>query len=245
MSTTRFNLLNSAAISNICKLAVECWQKQYKLARDQAQHAKVMLERTKATGDVVLMTNAENDYKGFKTDQDALEIFKKDLGTFTRQYEFMSQIVDYDDKELEKLSLYARKLQPLLRESVDNKDEVNLSNIAMSHYRVSKLQEGKSEYQLDGGSGAGTATPKDKQEALLSQIIERLNDVFAGEDFTDKDKVNFVNTIWDKVTENEIVVKQFTNNSVDQIMLGGYPNAAEDAMFDTKGTFEDMTMHLL
>lgn len=243
---------SNAAISNICKPAVERWQKQYHQARTEAKHAKEMLERTKATGDVVLMSNAENDYKGFKTKQDELEIFKKDLGTFTRQYEFMSQIVDYDDKELEKLSLYARNLQPLLRESVDNEEDVDLSNIVMSHYRVSKLhqqdlklQEGKSEYQLDGGSGAGTATPKDKQEELLSQIIERLNEVFAGEDFTDKDKVNFMNTIWDKVTENEIVVKQFTNNSVDQIMLGGYPNAAEDAMFDAKGTFEDMTMHLL
>ncbi len=100
-----------------------------------------MLERTKATGDVVLMTNAENGYKGFKADQDALEIFKKDLGTFTRQYEFMSQIVDYDDKELEKLSLYARNLQPLLRESMDNEDDIDLSNIVMSHYRVSKLHQ--------------------------------------------------------------------------------------------------------
>ena len=243
---------SNAALSNICKPAVERWQKQYKRAREQAQNAKAMLERTKVTGDVVLITNAENDYKGFKTEQDALQIFKKDLGTFTRQYEFMSQIVDYDDKDLEKLSLYARNLQPLLRESLDDEDEVDLSNIVMSHYRVSKLhqqdlklQEGKSEYQLDGGSGAGTATPKDRQEALLSQIIDSLNEVFAGEDFTDKDKVNFMNTIWDKVTENEIVVKQFSNNSVDQIMLGGYPNAAEDAMFDAKGTFEDMTMHLL
>ncbi|MFC6205373.1 type I restriction endonuclease subunit R [Psychrobacter urativorans] len=243
---------SNAALSNICKPAVERWQKQYKRAREQAQNAKAMLERTKATGDVVLITNAENDYKGFKTEQDALEIFKKDLGTFTRQYEFMSQIVDYDDKDLEKLSLYARNLQPLLRESLDDEDEVDLTNIVMSHYRVSKLhqqdlklQEGKSEYQLDVGSGAGTAIPKDKQEALLSQIIDSLNEVFAGEDFTDKDKVNFMNTIWDKVTENQIVVKQFSNNSVDQIMLGGYPNAAEDAMFDAKGTFEDMTMHLL
>lgn len=243
---------SNAAISNICKPAVERWQKRYKLAREQAQQAKIMLERTKATGDVVLITNAENDYKGFKTDQDALEIFKKDLGTFTRQYEFMSQIVDYDDKDLEKLSLYARNLQPLLRESFDDEEEVDLSNIVMSHYRVSKLyqqdlklQEGKSEYQLEGGSGAGTATPKDKKEAYLSQIIERLNEVFAGEDFTDKDKVNFMNTIWDKVTENEIVVKQFSNNSTEQIMLGGYPNAAEDAMFEAKEAFEDMTMHLL
>jgi type I restriction enzyme R subunit len=241
---------SNAAISNICKPAVERWQKRYKLAREQAQHAKVMLERTKATGDVVLMTNAENDYKGFKADQDALEIFKKDLGTFTRQYEFMSQIVDYDDKELEKLSLYARNLQPLLRESVDNEDDVDLSNIVMSHYRVSKLyqqdlklQEGSGELEASGG--AGTAKPKDIKEAFLSQVIERLNEVFAGEDFTENDMVNFQNTIWDKVTENEIVVKQFSNNSTDQIMLGGYPDAAMDALFESQEAYEGMTMHLL
>ena len=241
---------SNAAISNICKPAVERWQKRYKLAREQAQHAKMILEQTKETGNVVLMTNAENDYKGFKADQDALEIFKKDLGTFTRQYEFMSQIVDYDSKDLEKLSLYARNLQPLLRESLDNEDEVDLSNIVMSHYRVSKLyqqdlklQEGHGE--LEAGGGGGTGKPKDQKEELLSKVINRLNEVFAGEDFTDKDKVNFMNTIWDKVTENEIVVKQFSNNSTDQIMLGGYPDAAEDAMFEAKEAFEDMTMHLL
>lgn len=119
---------SNAAISNICKPAVERWQKRYSQAREQAQHAKMILEQTKDTGNVVLMTNAENDYKGFKTKQDELEIFKKDLGTFTRQYEFMSQIVDYDSKELEKLSLYARNLQPMLRESVDNEDDIDRSN---------------------------------------------------------------------------------------------------------------------
>ncbi|MBP2281011.1 type I restriction enzyme R subunit [Psychrobacter sp. PL19] len=245
---------SNAAISNICKPAVDRWQKRYKLAREQAQYAKAMLERTKATGDVVLMTNAENDYKGFKLEQDELEIFKKDLGTFTRQYEFMSQIVDYDDKELEKLSLYARNLQPLLRESFDDEDDVDLSNIVMSHYRVSilhqqhlKLEESKSEYQLDTGGGGGTGKPKDQKEAFLSQIIERLNEVFAGEDFTENDMVNFQNTIWDKVTENEIVVKQFANNknSPDQIMLGGYPDAAMDALFESQEAYEGMTMHLL
>ena len=241
---------SNAAISNICKPAVERWQKRYKLAREQAQHAKAMLERTKATGDVVLITNAENDYKGFKTEQDALEIFKKDLGTFTRQYEFMSQIVDYDDRDLEKLSLYARNLQPLLRESIDNEDDIDLSNIVMSHYRVSKLhqqdlklQDGSGE--LEAGGGAGTAKPKDKEEELLSKVINRLNEVFAGEDFTDKDMINFQNTIWDKVTENEIVVKQFSNNSTDQIMLGGYPDAAMDALFESQEAYEGMTMHLL
>ncbi len=83
-----------------------------------------MLERCKKTNDAVLIANADNAFKEAKLEKDKLEIFKKDLGSFTRFYEFMSQIVDYDDKELEKLSLYARNLRPLLRETATKDDEV-------------------------------------------------------------------------------------------------------------------------
>lgn len=58
----------------------------------------------------------------------------------TRQYEFMSQINDYDNKDIEKLSLYALHLQPMLRERLDD-DVVYFSNIIMSHYRFSKLRQ--------------------------------------------------------------------------------------------------------
>ena len=52
----------------------------------------------------------------------------------------MSQIIDYDNRDIEKLSLYARHLQPMLRERLDD-DEVYFSNIIMSHYRFSKLRQ--------------------------------------------------------------------------------------------------------
>lgn len=52
----------------------------------------------------------------------------------------MSQIIDYDNKDIEKLSLYARHLQLMLRESLDD-NEVGFSNIIMSHYRFSKLRQ--------------------------------------------------------------------------------------------------------
>lgn len=45
------NNKSNAAISNICKPAVERWQKRYKLAREQAAQSKMLLERSKATGD--------------------------------------------------------------------------------------------------------------------------------------------------------------------------------------------------
>ncbi len=49
-------------------------------------------------------------------------------------------IIDYDNKDIEKLSLYARYLQPMLRERL-NDNEVYFSNIIMSDCRFSKLHQ--------------------------------------------------------------------------------------------------------
>ena len=100
-----------------------------------------MFERTKRTQDAVLIANAENNFKDCKQKKDALEIFKKDLGAVVRFYEFMSQIVDYDDKVLEKLSLYARNLRPMLREAETDEADIDLSNVVLSHYRLSKIRQ--------------------------------------------------------------------------------------------------------
>ena len=176
---------SNAAIANICKPAVERWQKRYKSAVEVYQQAKVIFERTKKTADAVLIANAENSFKECKKEKDALEIFKKDLGTFVRFYEFMSQIVDYDDKGLEKLSLYARNLRPMLRETVIEEEDIDLDNVILSHYRLSvirkqdlKLQEDSPGYKLEPGDGLGTAKAKHKQQAFISEIITRLNELF-------------------------------------------------------------------
>lgn len=72
--------------------------------------------------------------KDCQKEKDALEIFKKDLGTFVRFYEFMSQILDYDDTNLEKLCLYARNLRPMLREAIVEEDDIDLNNVMLSDF---------------------------------------------------------------------------------------------------------------
>ncbi|WLP93352.1 hypothetical protein [Psychrobacter sp. M13] len=52
----------------------------------------------------------------------------------------MSQIIDYDNEDIDKLSFYASDLQPILRERLDD-DEIYFSNIIMSHYCFSKLRQ--------------------------------------------------------------------------------------------------------
>ena len=129
-----------------------------------------MFERAKKSGDTVVIANTDRSLKECKKEQDALELFKKDLATFVRFYDFISQIVDYDDKELEKLSLFARQLGPLLRETNIDEVEIDLGDVALSHYRLSKLKQqslqlaSEAAEGLQPGSGLGTGKARDKQE---------------------------------------------------------------------------------
>ena len=243
---------SNAAIANICKPAVERWQKRYKHAVEAYKQAKEMFERTKKFNDAVLLANAENSLKDCKKAKDALEIFKKDLGSFVRFYEFMSQIVDYNDKDLEKLSLYARNLRPMLRETVLDEDNVDLSGIFLSHYRVSKirqqhlvLQENSSEYQLEPGEAVGSAVAKDRKTEFLSQIVQRLNEMFITDQLTDQDMVNYLYTITDKVRENALVMQQIENNTPEQAMLGDFRQASYDALIESDSAHENQKMQLL
>lgn len=243
---------SNAAIANICKPAVERWSKRYKSAVEVYRQSFKMFQNTKKTGDTIQIANAENNLKDCKKEKDALEIFKKDLGSFVRFYEFMSQIVDYDDKQLEKLSLYARNLRPMLRESVVEDDDIDMNAVVLSKYRLSKikqqdlqLQINADEYCLEPGDDLGASKPRNRQEELLSQIIQRLNELFITDQLTEKDMVNYAYTIRDKVSENELVMKQIANNSSEQAMLGDFPKAVDDAILTSGDAHQNQMMQLL
>jgi type I restriction enzyme R subunit len=135
--------------------------------------------------------------------------------------------------------------------SVDAVD-IDLGNVVLSHYLVAKirqqdlvLKENSAEYKLEPGEGLGTAKPKDRQEEFLSQIINRLNEVFVTDQITDKDMVNYAYTIRDKVGENLLVMKQIENNSPEQAMLGDFSKAIDDAILGSSDAHQNQMMQLL
>ncbi|MDK1198830.1 DEAD/DEAH box helicase family protein [Cronobacter dublinensis] len=244
---------SNAAISNMCKPAVERWRLRYSCAIDAYLKAKEIVELTKRdTHNPVLLANAENSFRACKQEKDRLEIFKKDLGSFVRLYEFMSQIVEYDDKSLEKLSLFARHLRPLLHEQRLEEDEIDLSNVEMSHYRLSKiqeqhikLQEDAAEYQLTPGNDVGTAKAKDKKEEFLSQILARLNELFITEKLSDNDLLNYTLTVCDKLAENKAVMRQLATNTREQVMLGDFTRALDDAVIGSHDAHREIMLQYL
>ena len=242
---------SNAAISNVCRPAVERWQGRYEKAQANYAKLKKLYDHAKSMGDATFIANAESEMKESKIELDALGLFKTDLVTFTRYYEFMSQIVDYDSHDLEKLSLYARHLAPLLREKMPDDDPIDLSSVELSHYRLSKIKQQDLLMVKEGatglyaGSEIGTGKPRNKEEERLSQIIARLNELFVTDGLSDNDLVNYAYTIRDKISENERVMNQIANNSPEQALLGDFPGALDEAVMESGDAHQNqMTQYL-
>jgi len=179
-----------------------------------------------------------------------LEAFKRDMGSFIRFYEFISQIVDFDDVELEKLCIYSRHLLPLLREEILS-DPVDLSGVQMTHYRADVKQHSRLVLEHAEGKGIepvtdlGRGKGRDDPEIWLSEVIEKLNQIFGGENLTDQDMINYLNTIADKVRENEHVMEQLASNTPEQALLGDLPKAMQDAVLESREAHEKQAMAIL
>ncbi len=242
---------SNAAISNICKPAMERWQNRYAEARSEHEKQKKLYDHAKSLGDATFIANAESDMKEAKVELDALSIFKTDLVSFTRYYEFMSQIVDYESTDLEKLSLYARHLAPMLRETRPEEDPLDLSSVELSHYRLSKIRQQDLMMVKEGHGGLspatelGSGTPRSKEEEWLSQIITRLNELFITDGLTDNDLINYATTIRDKISENQSVMHQIANNSAEQALLGDFAGALDDAVMESGDAHQNQMMQYL
>ena len=242
---------SNAAIANICKPAVDRWQHRYQQAKAEYEKHKGRFDHAKSINDATSIANAEGDLKEAKKELDAIGIFKADLVSLSRYYEFMSQICDYDSTDLERLSLYARHLAPLLREEAPTEDPIDLTSVALSHYRLSKIKQQDLMLVKEGGEGLtpgydiGTGKAKSKEEEWLSQIIARLNELFITDGLTDQDLINYAHTIRDKISENERVMDQIANNSPEQAMLGDFGEALDEAVMDSSEAHQNqMTQYL-
>lgn len=160
--------------------------------------------------------NAVDRFKGLGWEQQ--DELKKGLRTWTNLYAFLSQIMPFIDTDSEKFFAYAKLLQTRLpkrnlAEVIQLDDE-----IALEYYRLQKIKEGAIELhknedgELSGITEAGLKRQKE-EEALLSEIINVLNDRF-GTEFEEADKL-FFDQIETELMEDETLKMQAVANKID------------------------------
>ncbi|WP_333744964.1 type I restriction endonuclease subunit R [Streptomyces ardesiacus] len=150
-----------------------------------------------------------------------LDLFRKDVSTYVRLYDFMSQIVDYGDPYLEMLSIFLRLLEKVIAESSWSA-QVDLSDVVLVGVKHSKANPVDislvGDGQLKGINSAGTGTKKEPTYVALQVVIDKMNDLFGAETFAEYQIREFVQGLVQRLLADSNLVKQTKVNTKKQFM---------------------------
>jgi type I restriction enzyme R subunit len=242
----------ASRLSYHCQPAQDRFKKRYEVTVEQQHTWKDARQQAEQQGDEKGRMRAEQELEDAGKTRDELDLFHKNLQSFVRTYEFLSQIIHFDDPELEQLCVYAKHLYPLLRmDRILLGDPIDISELELDSYRLTKrteqrlsLEEESGEYGLKPISEVGSGKPHDPETQRLNEIIERLNDLY-GSEISDGDKLHYANGIADRIERDEAVMAQINDHDEAQVMHGLFPKRVTDAVLDAMNDHEKLSMPLL
>lgn len=173
-----------------------------------------------------------------------LDLFRKDVSTFVRLYDFMSQIVDYGDPYMEMLSIFLRLLERVIADS-SWAAEVDLSDVVLvgvKHTKATAVDISLTgDGQLKGIGAAGTGTRKEPKYVALQVVIDKMNDLFGAESFAESQVREFVHGLVQRLLAQPELVNQTKVNSKKQFMESqDFQAAVTEAVADNQGAHNTM-----
>jgi type I restriction enzyme, R subunit len=154
--------------------------------------ALLAVTETSGHGAVYAALDPARDRFG-ELDEEVQDAFRDVLTRFVNMYAFISQIVSYVDRELERDYLYVRALLAYLPGQAAERLDLG-SEVEMTHLKIGQTFEGSGSLEEGGGevlaifSGRGKEHEVEKER--LSQIVEALNERF-GLDLGEADQLLF------------------------------------------------------
>ena len=150
------------------------------------------------------------------------EDFKIILRNYIRLYAFLSQIITFQDADLEQLYLFARLMIKMLPPGEDRPSLQVAENVDLESYRIVETRSGPIKLDEENGwidplSDLDSALPDDPEQAVLSKIIAELNERF-GTDFDEGDRVFFAE-LKTRLAENESLQESAKVNSRENVQL--------------------------
>ena len=121
--------------------------------------------------------------------------FRTTINAYVRAYDFLSQIINYEMVDIEKWAIFLKIYKGAIRDD-EQADEIDTSGIVLTHYKLTpnaavqlKLTDGKPG-ELSGVTAVGSGEVRPKKYGLLEEVLQRINDLFAGSDLDEVDRAN-------------------------------------------------------
>ncbi|MCY2992140.1 MAG: type I restriction endonuclease [Planctomycetota bacterium] len=157
-----------------------------------------------------------------ESDDQAAELWRGKLTAFRNVYSFLSQIIPYQDSDLEQLYTFLRHLAAKLPRRPSGPQYTFDDDVRLEYYRLQKISEGSislSEGQaepLDGPQEVGSGVNRERP-VPLSTLIAIINERF-GTDFTESDQY-FFDQIVQAAVEDETLRQAAAVNPEDKFAL--------------------------
>ena len=130
-----------------------------------------------------------------RDDEDGAELLRGKIQAFRNLYGFLSQVIPYQDSDLERLYVFLRHLAAKLPRRGRGPAYLFDDEVRLEYYRLQKVAEGSISLQegeahaLDGPSKVGSGLLRERPVSL-SQLIDIMNERF-GTDFNQADQLFF------------------------------------------------------
>ena len=130
-----------------------------------------------------------------RDNEDEAELWRGKVVAFRNLYGFLSQVIPYQDSDLERLYVFLRHLSSKLPRRTGGTVYQFDDEVRLEYYRLQKIGEGSISLQdgtarpLDGPKEVGSGLVRE-QPVPLSQLIDIVNDRF-GTDFNQADQLFF------------------------------------------------------
>lgn len=159
----------------------------------------------------------------FLTDEvEEAELWRGKLQAFRNLYSFLSQVIPYQDSDLEKLFVFLRHLSPKLPRRGSTISYNFDDTIRLDYYRLQKISEGSISLRdsyalpLDGPTEVGTGMVHE-DPIPLSRLVDLINDRF-GTDFNQADQY-FFDQLVESAILDETVIKAAEVNPEEKFEL--------------------------
>lgn len=180
---------------------------------------------------------------------DRLENFRKTLLSFTKTYDFLSQIYNYEDTSLEKKAIFYRLLSREIRDNSPREtidlDGVELAKLGFRKSDTVKLDLGSEEGALKPLTAAGTGVAHDPVLTTIREAIEQMNNLFDDEGLTNGDFEGFITYVAAKASEESKIQDQAKANTLERFLES--PDLRPillAALFAATGNFQTMGKEL-
>ncbi|MDZ8052200.1 MAG: type I restriction endonuclease subunit R [Aulosira sp. ZfuVER01] len=150
------------------------------------------------------------------------QVWRKKLTAFRNLYAFLSQVIPYQDSDLERLYIFLRHLSSKLPRRPQEAQYDFDSEVQLEYYRLQKISEGSIELSkgnarpLDGPKDVGTGIFRG-DTVKLSQLIDIINNRF-GTDFNQADQL-FFDQIVETAANSDELQQAARVNSADKFAL--------------------------